>query len=123
MVPRKPRAASSKSRVSENGSAFRVAACCAMTGAEASFGVSFGASLVPVWVMLLSSLASQRILFLCPQAGRGRRTEPSLLHLARIHLDRRIQQLGRERGFHSERLLHAEIDMHQLVVLFHPFGV
>jgi hypothetical protein len=37
-VPRKPRAASSKSRVSENGSAFSVAACCAMTEAEASFG-------------------------------------------------------------------------------------
>ena len=41
-VPRKPRAASSKSRVSENGSAFSVAACCAMTEAEASFGIFLG---------------------------------------------------------------------------------
>ncbi len=42
IVPRKPRAASSKSRVSENGSAFSIASCCAMTEAEASFGVSLG---------------------------------------------------------------------------------
>src|SRR3954471_9640207 len=39
-VPRNPREASSKSRVSENGSAARVAACCVMTDAEASLGVS-----------------------------------------------------------------------------------
>src|SRR5882724_12312827 len=39
-VPRNPREASSKSRVSENGSAARVAACCSMTDAEASLGAS-----------------------------------------------------------------------------------
>src|SRR6195952_5460429 len=39
-VPRNPREASSKSRVSENGSAARVAACCFMTDAEASLGAS-----------------------------------------------------------------------------------
>src|SRR3979411_733999 len=36
IVPRKPRAASSKSRVSENGSAFSIAACCAITAGVAS---------------------------------------------------------------------------------------
>jgi hypothetical protein len=51
-VPRKPRDASSKSLVSENGSAFSVAACCATTDADASLGVS----LVPVAVMVSSSL-------------------------------------------------------------------
>src|SRR6266481_2697143 len=51
-VPRKPRDASSKSRVSENGSAFSVAACCATTDAEASLGTS------PVpWVIELFSPA------------------------------------------------------------------
>src|SRR6202051_1826351 len=39
-VPMKPREASSKSRVSENGSAFSVAACWATTDAEASLRVS-----------------------------------------------------------------------------------
>src|SRR3954451_21936899 len=39
-VPRKPRDASSKSRLSENGSAARVAACCFVTDAEASLGAS-----------------------------------------------------------------------------------
>src|SRR5258707_14627082 len=39
-VPRNPGEASSKSRVSENGSVARVAACCFMTDAEASFGAS-----------------------------------------------------------------------------------
>jgi hypothetical protein len=38
IVPRKPRAASSKSRVSENGSAFSIAVCRAMTDGVASFG-------------------------------------------------------------------------------------
>src|ERR1700686_1781273 len=52
-VPRKPRDASSKSRLSENGSVFSVAACCATTDAEASLGIS----LVPVWVIELLSLA------------------------------------------------------------------
>src|SRR5947207_15867296 len=60
MLPRKPRAASSKSRVSENGSALSVAACCAITGADASFGVSFGVSLglsaAAVWVIRVHSL-------------------------------------------------------------------
>src|SRR6476620_5256816 len=56
MVPRKPRLASSKSRVSENGSAFSVAACCAMTEAEACLGVSLGAS-AEVSVILVHSLA------------------------------------------------------------------
>src|SRR6185437_7086539 len=37
MVPRKPREASSKSRVSENGSAFSTAACRATTDGDASF--------------------------------------------------------------------------------------
>src|ERR1700704_4914374 len=59
MVPRKPRLASSKSRVSENGSAFSVAACCAMTGAEACLGISLSVSGSVVWVMLASSLALQ----------------------------------------------------------------
>jgi len=52
-VPRKPRDASSKSRVSENGNAFSVAACCATTDAEASLGTS----LLPVWVIELFSPA------------------------------------------------------------------
>src|SRR5260370_31585798 len=55
-VPRKPRDASSKSPVSENGSAFSVAACCATTDAEASLG----ASLSPLWLML-SSLACRNV--------------------------------------------------------------
>ena len=57
IVPRNPRAASSKSRVSENGSAFSVAACCAMTEAEASFGDSLGVSAAVVWLILMYSLA------------------------------------------------------------------
>src|SRR5436190_9666679 len=57
MVPRKPRAASSKSRVSENGSALSVAACCAITEADASFGVSFGVSATAAaWVIRMHSL-------------------------------------------------------------------
>src|ERR1700754_5078565 len=56
-VPRKPRAASSKSCVSENGSALRVAACRATTGAEACLGDSFGVSPPPGWVILVCSLA------------------------------------------------------------------
>src|ERR1043166_9704593 len=39
-VPRNPRAASSKSCVSENGSAASVAACCLTTEAEACFVIS-----------------------------------------------------------------------------------
>ena len=42
---------------SENGSAFSVAACCAMTEAEASFGDFLGVSAVAVWVILVHSLA------------------------------------------------------------------
>src|SRR2546429_9412281 len=49
---RKPRAASSKSRVSENRSAFSVAACRATTGADASLG-----ALVLAASVMLSSLA------------------------------------------------------------------
>src|SRR5688572_9924292 len=60
-VPRKPRAASSKSRVSENGSAFSVAACCAMTAAEASFGDSLGVSVVAGWLIVMYSLAQTKI--------------------------------------------------------------
>src|ERR1700738_5026422 len=52
-VPRKPRDASSKSRVAENGSTFSVAACCATTDSEASLGPS----LLPVWVIELFSPA------------------------------------------------------------------
>src|SRR5258708_40076082 len=55
-LPRKPRAASSKSRVSENGNAFSVAACCATTDAEASFG----ASMVTVWVILFTPVSRDR---------------------------------------------------------------
>src|SRR5688572_25120197 len=51
-VPRKPRAASSKSRVSENGNALSVAACCATTGAEASFGDSLDVSIVAGWLIV-----------------------------------------------------------------------
>src|SRR5437764_5763539 len=54
-VPRKPRAASSKSRTSENGNAFSVAACCAMTEAEAFFGVS----VVAGWLIVVYSLAQK----------------------------------------------------------------
>jgi hypothetical protein len=54
----KPRDASSKSRVSENGNALRIAACCATTDAEASLGAPLDACLdaAPrlVWVMLPS---------------------------------------------------------------------
>src|SRR5260370_42029083 len=56
-VPRKPRAASSKSRVSENGSAFNVAACCAMTDGEACLGDSFDVSFAAGWVLLLAPRA------------------------------------------------------------------
>jgi hypothetical protein len=51
--PRKPREASSKSRVSENGSAFSIAAFCAITEGEASFGVSL-TSLAAASLMLSS---------------------------------------------------------------------
>src|SRR5690242_7179471 len=40
IVPRKPRAASSKSAVSLNGNASSIASCCASTQGEAGFGVS-----------------------------------------------------------------------------------
>src|SRR5439155_25732483 len=56
-VPRKPRAASSKSLTSENGSAFSVAACCAMTEADACFGDSLGVSVEAGWLIVLYSLA------------------------------------------------------------------
>src|SRR5262245_37561777 len=55
MLPRKPRAASSKSLTSENGSAFNVAACWATTEAEASFGNSLGIS-AAVWVIRVTPL-------------------------------------------------------------------
>src|SRR5437660_3418379 len=54
MVPRKPREASSKSLVSENGSALSIAAFCAMTEGEASFGDSFDLSGTVASVMLCS---------------------------------------------------------------------
>src|SRR5437762_5663685 len=60
-VPRKPRAASSKSLTSENGSAFSVAACCAMTEAEASFGDSLGVSVMAGWLIVVYSLRKQKI--------------------------------------------------------------
>src|SRR5713226_704761 len=47
----------------------------------------------------------------------------SLLDLARVHLDRGIQQFRRKRALHRERLFHAEIGLHQFVILFHPLGV
>src|SRR5689334_4432982 len=57
MVPRKPRAASSKSRVSENGNAFSVASCCAMTDSDASFGISLAISTAAAaWVIRVYSL-------------------------------------------------------------------
>src|SRR4051795_10880261 len=56
-VLRKPRAASSKSLTSENGSAFSVAACCAMTDAEASFGDSLGVSTAADWLIIMLPLA------------------------------------------------------------------
>src|SRR5882724_9759841 len=52
-----------------------------------------------------------------------RNDDTSLLHLARIHLDRCIQHPGRKRGPDIERLFHAEIGLHQLVILLHPLGV
>src|SRR5258707_6962997 len=55
--------------------------------------------------------------------GMTRSASVSLLHLARVHLDRSIKQFGRERGFHREWLFHAEIGLHQFVVLFHPLGI
>src|SRR5262245_31300014 len=55
IVPRKPRAASSKSRVSENGSAFSVAACCPITDAEASFGDPLGVSVAADWLIVMYS--------------------------------------------------------------------
>jgi hypothetical protein len=60
MVPRKPRAASSKSVVSSNGSALSIAACCAITDAVASFGapraLSFAASALGACVISSSRL-------------------------------------------------------------------
>src|SRR5262249_13829452 len=53
MVPTKPRAASSKSLTSENGSVFSVDSCCATTEADASFGISLGIS-AAVWVILVT---------------------------------------------------------------------
>src|SRR5712675_2084894 len=47
----------------------------------------------------------------------------SLLDLARVHLDGGVEQPGRKRAFHRERLLHAEIGLHQVVILLHPLGV
>src|SRR3984893_6351714 len=47
----------------------------------------------------------------------------SLLDLARVHLDGSVEQLCCKRGFHSERLLHAEIGLHQFVILLHALGV
>src|SRR4051812_32614129 len=63
IVPRKPRAASSKSRVSENGSALSIAVCCAMTDGVAPFG-----SLVEVSGISISSPPVARHL----TASRGR---------------------------------------------------
>src|SRR3954451_4864980 len=59
-VPRKPRAASSKSLTSENGSAFSIAACCAMTEAEASFGDSLGVSVMAGWLIVVYSLCANK---------------------------------------------------------------
>lgn len=53
IVPRKPRAASSKSRVSENGNAFNIAVCCAITDGVASFGLL----LVSVMICFLPAFA------------------------------------------------------------------
>src|SRR5215211_2180771 len=47
----------------------------------------------------------------------------SLLHLARIHLDRWVEQLGGKRRSDLERLLHAEIGLDQLIILLHPLRV
>ena len=44
------------------------------------------------------------------------RTTTFTSHLARVHLDRGIEQLAGERAFHRERLLDAEIGLHQFVV-------
>src|SRR5713226_10472964 len=55
--------------------------------------------------------------------GMTRKEIISLPDLARIHLDRRVEQPGRKRGFNGKRLFHAEIVLHQLVILFHPLGV
>src|SRR4051795_1619965 len=63
IVPRKPRAQSSKSRVSENGNAFSIAVCCAMTDGVAPF-----VSLLEVSVILISSPPVVRHL----TASRGR---------------------------------------------------
>src|SRR5436305_10297414 len=54
IVPRKPRLALSRSRVSENGSALSVAACCATTEAEASLGVS----LEMLWIVAVMAMVS-----------------------------------------------------------------
>ena len=43
-----------------------------------------------------------------------------LLDLARIHLDDGIEQFAGESAFHRKRLFHAEIGLHQFVVLLHP---
>src|SRR5436190_24053399 len=48
------------------------------------------------------------------RAPNGRK---SLLHLARIHLDRWVEQLGRKRRSDVKRLLHAEIGLDQLIIL------
>src|SRR4051794_37522026 len=84
-----PRAASSKSAVSENGSARSIAACCATTVLDASFGTS----LVTDWVMCrapFSSGFSLAALILC---SRWMRREI-----------RRVRDRPTRRSLHSEYL-------------------
>src|SRR5579871_6631249 len=98
-----------------------MASCCATTAPEASFGLSVAAGPTGLaWVMLSSLFTANQ-----PQTGGffKPRLLSSPLHLARVHLDRRIQHPGRECGLDVEGLFHAEIGLHQLVILLHARAV
>src|ERR1043166_1805732 len=91
-VPRNPRAASSKSCVSENGSAARVAACCLATEAEASFISPSG------WCVIVLSPEFLWFVPLCrwpendPVARRADHGK-----LSRLRFRQRIDGVGRNR--------------------------
>src|SRR6266702_8623665 len=100
--------------------------CCAEPGPKPHGSLSR-----QTWAPALQRTAEEALR--CVRGTRSKRGAPLrkdgrpyvrlLLHLARIHLDRGIQHLGRKRRRHVERLLHAEIGLDQLIVLLHPLAI
>src|SRR5882757_11099544 len=94
MVPRKPRAASSKSAVSANGSVLRTACCCAMTEGDASFGRSATSLMAASLMMILPERQAKHLRWMRGEIGRiGDRPGRRRLHaedLAQMHLVRTI---------------------------------